>query len=210
MGLQDAFDDASTVAAQRETAHHGCCCKCCSLRVEIWVCFVIDITSIIGLVLETPEWYPVPARLHSVEMLQGYLVFSIFSACLIAWALFAGRRAAWPRQVLVRFMSFKLPCFIILCMGYFTISPWARPLAQWVCKYNFEQMRSSTGGDYETCVSLFPWLCTANNAIYIPAYAYSLRASYQWFRCHPDNDTRGIWGARPAAPQASADYKELP
>jgi hypothetical protein len=116
-------DDASAVAASRETAHHGCCCACCSLRAEIWACFVIDLTSNIGLVSETPNWSPVPANLHAVDMLQGYLIFSVFSACLIMWALFEGKQVAWPRRVLVHFVSLKILFFLIWCIGYFTISP---------------------------------------------------------------------------------------
>mmetsp|Transcript_164332 Transcript_164332/g.527000 ORF Transcript_164332/g.527000 Transcript_164332/m.527000 type:complete len:137 (-) Transcript_164332:229-639(-) len=102
-------NDASEVAAEREAATHGCCCKWCSLRAEIWMCFVIDITSIIGLLIEIPGWYPVPARLHAVDEFRAYLVFSVFSAGIILFALIKGKEAAWPRRVLVRFMSFKLP-----------------------------------------------------------------------------------------------------
>jgi hypothetical protein len=204
-------DDASAVAASREATHHGCCCACCSLRAEIWACFVIDLTSIIGLVFETPNWSSVPANLHAVDMLRGYLIFSVFSACLIMWALLEGKRVAWPRRVLVRFMSLKIFFFLIWCIGYFTISPWATPLAQWICERDFEQMRTLVGGDYDTCVRLFPWLCTANNAIYIPAYAYSLKASYDWFRCHPDNDSKSIWRAQdaPATARLRVGYTDM-
>lgn len=197
---------AAEAAAEREAAAHGCCCKCCSVRAEIWVCFVVDITSIIGLLVEIPGWYPVPGSLHAVDEFRAYLVFSIFSAGLVLFTLFKGKEAAWPRRVLLRFMSLKLPIFIIFCMGYFTISPWAAPLARWVCKHDFQQMRSSFGGDYEKCVQMFPWLCTLNNAFYIFAYAYTFKASYDWFRCHPSNDNKGIWCT---SDRESADYTSL-
>mmetsp|Transcript_164592 Transcript_164592/g.523365 ORF Transcript_164592/g.523365 Transcript_164592/m.523365 type:complete len:178 (+) Transcript_164592:123-656(+) len=173
------------------------------------MCFVIDITSIIGLLIEIPGWYPVPARLHAVDEFRAYLVFSVFSAGIILFALIKGKEAAWPRRVLVRFMSLKLPIFLIFCMGYFTISPWAGSLARWVCRNDFQQMRSASGGDYETCVRMFPWLCTLNNAIYIPAYAYTFKASYEWFRCHPSNDNKGIWYPQAASAREGDDYTLL-
>jgi hypothetical protein len=173
------------------------------------VCLVIDITTVIGLLIEIPRWYPVPASLHAVDEYEAYLVFSVFSACLILFALFKGDQAAWPRRALVRFMSLKLPIFLIFCVGYFTISPWASPLAQWICGHDFDGMRSATG-DYGTCVRMFPWLCTMNNAPYVFAYAYAFKASYEWFRCHPDNDDKGIWCSRSASTRDSDDYTELP
>lgn len=194
------------VAVEREAETHGCCCKCCSVRAEIWACFAIDVTSIIGLLAEIHDWYPVPTSLHAVDELQAYLVFSVFSASLILFALFKGREVAWPRKVLVRFMSLKLPIFLIFCMGYFTISPWATPLARWICRHDFQQMRSSLGGSYETCVHMFPLLCTLNNAPYVLAYSYTFKASYHWFRCHPSNDNQGIWCARAAATQEGNEY----
>ena len=196
----------ATELARREAATHGCCCKCCSLRTEIWVCFVIDLTSIVGLLLEIPRWDPVPADLHAADELRGYLAFSIFSACLILFALFTGTQAAWPRRLLVRFMSLKLPFFVIFCMGYYTISPWAAPLARWVCERDFEQIRSVSGGDYDTCVQWFPWIWTFNNVPYIFVYAYTLKACYDWFRCHPSNDNQGIWCSRAGSVREDADY----
>ena len=165
----------------------------------------IDVTSVLGLAVEIPRWAVVPASLHAVDVYSAYLVFSAFSACLILFSLRKGRHAAWPRRLLVRFMSLKLPIFVVFLMGYFTVSPWASPLAAWVCEHDFEQMRTVTGGDYETCVRLFPWLCTANNAIYIFAYGYSRKASFHWFRCHPGNDDKGVWRARVGAERASGD-----
>ena len=106
-------------------------------------------------------------------------------------------------------MSFKLPTFIIVVMGYFTISPWAAPLAEWVCSNDFQGMRTATGGDYENCVVMFPWLCTANNAIYIFAYGYTIKASYEWFRCHPGNDDKGIWLSRATSAREGDDYTNL-
>ncbi len=194
-----ADGDPARVAAEREAATHGCCCKCCSLRFEIWVCFFIDVTSIVGLIVEIPAWVPVPANLHAVDLFRGYLIFSVFSACLIFYALLRGDQAAWPRRALVRFMSMKLPIFVIFCMGYFTFSPWAYPLAQWVCAHDFEQMRTLLGGELQTCVTMFPWLSTLNNAFYIFAYAYTFKASFVWFRCHPGNDDKGIWCSRAKA-----------
>ena len=189
----DESGSSSKAAAERDAATHGCCCKCCSVRAEIWACFVIDLTSIVGLLVEIPNWDPVPPSLHAVDVFRAYLVFSTFSACLIAYALHNGKQAAWPRRLLVRFMSLKLPFFVVFVMGYFTVSPWAAPLARWVCNHDFEQMRTVTGGEYEACVQMFPWLCTINNAIYIVAYAYSFKASFEWFRCHPSNDRKGVW-----------------
>ena len=171
------------------------------------MCFAIDLSSILGLAYEIPGWSPVPASLHAVDMYQTYLVFSAMSACLILYALYYGGQAAAPRRLLVRFMSFKLPFFIIFCMGYFVVSPWAVPLAEWVCKHDFQTMRTQIGGDYATCVQWFPWLCTANNAIYIFAYAYTIKASYEWFRCHPGNDDKGIWCSR--ASGREGDYLEV-
>merc|ERR1712194_567741 len=101
--------DASQEVAEREAKTHGCCCKCCSVRAEIWACFVIDLTSIFGLLYEIPDWDPVPKNLHAVDLFRAYLVYSIFSASLILFALFKGNETAWPRRVLVRFMSLKLP-----------------------------------------------------------------------------------------------------
>ena len=203
--------DASEVAAKREAAKHGCCCKCCTITVEIWVCFFIDITSILGLLYETPIWYVAPADLHAVDEFGGYLIFSIFSACLILFALCQGKHAAWPRRMLVRFMSLKLPVFLVFCMGYFTVSPWAAPLAHWVCEHDFEKMRTALGGDYQKCVQWFPWLTAANNLPYVFAYAYTLKASHEWFRCHPGNDDKGIWCSRPASAAREGDeYTGLP
>ena len=200
----------SVAIAERENATHGCCCKCCSLRAEIWVCFAIDITSVLGLLLEIPGWSPIPAKLHAVDMFWAYLVFSAFSAGLIAFALLEGGQSAWPRRLLVRFMSLKLPIFIIVVMGYFTVSPWAAPLAEWVCQNDFQQMRTVTGGDFEDCVRMWPWLCTANNAFYIFAYAYTIKASHDWFRCHPGNDGKGVWCDPPAASAQDGDaYTQL-
>ena len=68
IGESEADDAAAQVAAEREAATHGCCCKCCSVRAEIWACFSIDVTSILGLLVEIPGWAPVPAELHAVEM----------------------------------------------------------------------------------------------------------------------------------------------
>ena len=85
--------------------------------------------------------------------------------------------------------------FLVYCVGYFTVSPWAAPLAQWVCENDFESMRTAIGGDYETCVQWFPWLTVLNNAIYVFAYAYSWKASVEWFRCHPGNDDKGVWSS---------------
>ena len=200
--------EISQEAARREAAAHGCCCACCSLRAELWACMAIDVTSIVGLAVEIPRWAPVPASLHAVDVYRAYLVFSAFSACLILFAMLKGRHAAWPRRLLVRFMSLKLPVFLIVVMGYFTVSPWASPLAEWVCQHDFEQMRSVTGGDHEKCVGMFPWLCTLNNAIYIVAYGYSFRASFHWFRCHPSNDDKGVWRSR-AEPDSSDEYTRL-
>ena len=76
-----------------------------------------------------------------------------------------------------RFMTLPLPFFLIFCVGYFTISPWAYPLAQWICEHDFQTMRTAIGGDYDTCVTWFPWLMTLNNAFYVPLYIYSWRAS---------------------------------
>ena len=193
-------------AAEREAARHGCCCKGCPLRSEIWICLFIDITSIIGLVAEIPAWYAVPADLHVIEELVAFLIFSVFSACLIAFALCKGDQAAWPRRLLVRFMSTKLPIFVVFCMGYWSVSPWAAPLAQWVCKRDFQQMRSTLGD--ENCVAMFPWFYTLNNAVYLPLYAYSFKASYEWFRCHPGNDDKGIW-CNGAASAREGDYINL-
>lgn len=200
---------AAEVAADREKATHGCCCRCCTLRMEIWACFFIDLSSILGLLVEIPGWAPVPASLHAVDMYNGYLIFSIFSACIILFALYKGQQEAWPRRLLVRLMTIKLPFFLIFCMGYFTISPWAVPLAEWVCEHDFQQMRTATGGDYATCVRWFPWLCTLNNAIYIFAYAYTIKASHEWFRCHPDNDSEGVWCARAVAAARDGEYANL-
>ena len=71
--------------------------------------------------------------------------------------------------------------------------------------HDFEQMRTVVGGDYAMCVSLFPGLCTLNNAVYIFAYAYTFKAAYEWFRCHPGNDGKGIWCSRAAAAPAERD-----
>ena len=196
-GESESGDDdpaAARVAAEREAARHGCCCQCCSIRAEIWGCFVIDVTSILGLAVEIPGWAPVPAELHATDLFIGYLLFSCFSAGLIVFALSAGKRAAWPRRALVRLMSVKLPVFIIFVMGYFTLPPYAAPLAQWVCRNDFQGLRAAMGGgDYDMCVNMFSWYWTANNAPYILAYAYSLKAAHEWFRCHPGNDSKGIW-----------------
>ena len=203
--------DAVAAAARREAATHGCCCKGCSVRAEIWACFWIDVSSIVGLLLEIPGWAPVPASLHAVDVFRFYLAFSVCSAGLILFAMLEREQKAWPRRALVRLMSVKLPVFVLVVMGYFLFSPWAAPLARWICGHDFQQMRSvMTGGtDLETCVRLEPWVWTANNAIYILAYAYTLKASHDWFRCHPGNDGKGIWCARAAPPREGDDYTNL-
>ena len=188
-------DAEIAITKEREAAKHGCCCKCCSIRAEIWACFIIDLTSILGLAVEIPPWSVVPAKLHENDMMVGYLVFSVVSASLILFALRKGNEAAWPRRMLARFMTLKLPFFLIFCVGYFTISPWAYPLAQWVCEHDFQTMRTAIGGDYDTCVTWFPWLMTLNNAFYVPLYIYSWRASVEWMRCHPGNDDKGVWSS---------------
>ena len=192
-------DDAAAVAAAREAATPGCC-KCCSMRSEIWTSFFIDLTSILGLLLEIPRWRAAPTDLHALDEFWGYAIFCTFSAILTLFALFEGRQLAWPRRALVRLMSLKLPIFLIFCIGYFTVSPWAAPLARWVCEHDFESIRTLTaGGDYDACVSMFPWWTTLNNAFYVFAYAYSFKASHEWFRCHPDNDDKGVWCSRAVA-----------
>jgi len=196
--------EAAAIAAEREAAAHGCCCKCCTLKLEIWACMAIDVTSVLGLAAEIPGWSEVPVELHAVDLYKGYLVFSVFSACLILYALREGAHAAEPRRTLVRFMSLKLPIFLVFIMGYFTVSPWAAPLAKFICRNDFESMRTTVGGDYDTCVSLFPWLTTANNAVYIFAYAFSFKAAREWFRCHPENDDKGIWWPTRAASGSAA------
>ena len=40
-------------------------------------------------------------------------------------------------------------------------------------------------------------------------YAYSFKASYDWFRCHPGNDDKGIWGVRAASAREVSDYTNL-
>ena len=203
-------NDEAARAREREAATHGCCCKCCSLRAEIWVCFVIDLTTILGLAVEIPGWAPVPASLHAVELFQAYVVFSGISACLILFALLEGQQAAWPRHMLVRFMTLKLPIFIVTVFGYFSpISPWAQPLAQWSCENDFQKMRTAMGGEYETCVQMFSWIWTMNNAPYIFAYAYTIKASYEWFRCHPGNDDKHIWWSRATPVREGDEYANL-
>ena len=138
-------DDAAAVAAAREAATPGCC-KCCSMRSEIWACFFIDLTSILGLLLEIPRWRAAPTDLHALDEFWGYAIFCTFSAA---------------------------------------------PLARWVCEHDFESIRTiAAGGDYDACVSMFPWWTTLNNAFYVFAYAYSFKASHEWFRCHPGNEDR--------------------
>lgn len=106
-------------------------------------------------------------------------------------------------------MSLKIPFFVVFCMAYYTISPWAAPLAEWVCGQDFQQMRSALGGDYATCVQWFPWFWTLNNLPYLFVYGYSLKASYEWFRCHPSNDHEGIWCSRAAPACQADDYTNL-
>ena len=36
-------DAEIALCKEREAAKHGCCCKCCSIRAEIWACFIIDL-----------------------------------------------------------------------------------------------------------------------------------------------------------------------
>ena len=107
----------------REAVTHGCCCKCCSVRAEIWLCFAIDITSILGLALEIPNWRVVPARFHATDVYTFYLVLSVFSASLILYAQLSTN--AWPRRALVRFMILKLAIFVVVVMGFFTVWPTA-------------------------------------------------------------------------------------
>ena len=178
----------------REAVTHGCCCKCCSVRAEIWLCFAIDITSILGLALEIPNWRVVPARFHATDVYTFYLVLSVFSASLILYAQLSTN--AWPRRALVRFMILKLAIFVVVVMGFFTVWPTAWPLAEWICANDFESFRTiAAGGDADSCPQTFTLLTTLNNAPYIFAYAYTLRAAHSFFRCHPGNDDLGVWCA---------------
>lgn len=200
MAMSDDLKNSAAEAAEREAATHGCCCKCCSIRAEIWGCFIIDITSILGIVAELPSYREVPAKFHMVDVLQGYLILSIISASIFLYALVKGTLHAQPRRLLVRWIPIKIVSFLVGVMGYFNMSPWSLPLAHWICETDFQNSRTVLGsGSEQRCVQMFLWSCFLNNLPYLAAYAYTLKASYKWFRCHPDNDDKGIWCSNAAA-----------
>merc|ERR1712039_442308 len=122
------------------------------------------------------------------------------STGLFLYALVKGVLHARPRRLLVQFITIKIPLFLICVMGYFSVSPWARPLAKWACEADFQQARTVlNGGSEKGCVPTFLWSCFFNNLPYLVAYAYTLKASYEWFRCHPDNDDKGVWCSKVSA-----------
>lgn len=206
MYLSGESDEESQMAAHEESANCCRCCNCCTHSAEVWVCLLIDILSVIGLILETPAWYPVPRSLHVVHLLRADLALSLCSACLILFALFRGRFAAWPRRLLVRFMSLKLPAFLVFHVGYFTVSRWATPLALWACQNDLDKVRTAVGGDVDVCRYYFPSICVVNSLLFAVASAYSASASYRWFRSHPSNDDKGIWCSR--VPPARGSLRE--
>ena len=79
---------------------------------------------------------------------------------------------------------------------FWSVWPTAWPLAAWICENDFESFRTiAAGGDADSCPQTFTLLTTLNNAPYIFAYAYTLKASHSFFRCHPGNDDLGVWCA---------------
>lgn len=134
-----------------------------------------------------------------VDLFYGSLILYAISGSLYLYALVLGPWLARPRRLLVRFIIIKIVIILVFVQGYFTpgVSPWASPLAHWVCKTDFQHFRTGLGGESEQqCVQMFLWSSAVNNLLYVVLYAYTLKAAYKWFRCHPDNDNKGIWFSR--------------
>ena len=136
-----------------------------------------------------------------VDLFYGSLILYAISGSFYVYALVLGPSLARPRRLLVRFISIKIVIILVFVQGYFTpgVSPWASPLARWVCKTDFQNFRTGLGGGSEQkCVQVFLCSSAVNNLLYVVVYAYTLKAAYQWFRHHPDNDGRGVWFSRVA------------
>ncbi|CAE8636772.1 unnamed protein product [Polarella glacialis] len=195
-------------AEERYVKRHACCCKSCPLRLELWAAFWIDMDIFTGGLYELP-WHA-PADTHLFAWFILYIFGIVFPAlCLLLWVLFNKNRSGWPRRLLVQYFIYKIPAFFWAYVGYFSLSPWATGACTYLCTYIPTLTASLGKGDLQKCATRLPWFMESRNMIYVVIYCYTLKGAYEYFRCHPDNDDKGILSSRTSAREGMAVYEPM-
>eukprot|EP00929_Paragymnodinium_shiwhaense_P010927 TRINITY_DN116016_c0_g1_i1.p1 TRINITY_DN116016_c0_g1~~TRINITY_DN116016_c0_g1_i1.p1 ORF type:complete len:238 (-),score=7.86 TRINITY_DN116016_c0_g1_i1:96-746(-) len=206
--LLSKLDEAAKRAAER----HGCCCSCCKLIWELYFAIGLDVLILVvglgGLPTNAPESY--------VTWLCIYMIGVVFpSICAFARVIWpCGNDSGAPRVFLVRFLIFwKVPVYFLMYSTFFTISPWATEVAEFMCDpdINFENgkiWRLFPQG-FHQCVAGLPKVMLPGMIPRLCIYMYSIKGAWEYMRCHPDNDDRSIFACSSAAREVTSGYDRL-
>ena len=111
--------DANAQAELNLQRSYGCCCKCCSIRVEMWCFCVFDFIIILGSLKEFPK----PDE--DVPMLRLFIkcyVCGVVIPSFFVWLYALLGKTALARRVLCRFITYKIPAFVLV-YGFFFVFP---------------------------------------------------------------------------------------
>lgn len=207
----EALVQTEAEAAAREVRAHGCCCQGCKLIWELYFAIGLDILI---LVLGSPPLADRNAPMSYRVWLATYLLAVVLpSICFFGRALVA--KAGRPRLLLTRFLVFwKVPVYFLLYSLFFTVSPWAAEVAEFMCnpKNNFEHGKISKHFvhdgvvDIPECVAALPKLMLPGMIPRCLIYLYSVKGAWEYMRCHPDNDGVGLCSSRE---RPAEDYDAL-
>jgi len=206
--------DAADEAAKREAEAHGCCCKRFKLVWELYFAIGLDVLILVaGSPALLQSFAPVPYRAWLAIYLFGVVVPSI---CVFTAAL--TRKTGAPRLFLARFLIiYKIPMYFLLYSTFFTISPWAAEVANFMCdpKFDFEhgkvfKMFEHNGRvDVAGCVGWLPYIMVPSMIPRLIIYLYSFKGAWEYMRCHPDNDGKGVFSSGVEARNVTDGYESL-
>lgn len=200
---------AAEEAGEREATAHGCCCSCCKLIWELKFALGLDVFIFVFALAGINPSYPEAFQ----NWMKFYLYFVVLpSACLFLYAILNGNKSGAPRLLLVRFLVFwKIPAFFLLYSLFFTISPWAQEVNEFMCdpKNDFEHGKvSRMFPDYESCVTGVPKVMVPAMIPRLLIYLYSIKGAWEYMRCHPENDGKGLCSSTSQAKERG-DYEPL-
>jgi len=170
------------------------------LLLELWVAFWIDMGIFTSGFYELP--WDAPAGRHLFAWFIFYVFFVVFPAlCLLAFVFWNKNLSGWPRRLLVQYYIYKIPALLFFWayVGYFSLSQWGPGACTYLCTHTPTLVDSLGHGDMQKCATRVPFFMVSRNMIYVAFYCYTLKGAYEYFRCHPDNDDKGILSSSASA-----------
>ena len=192
--------DANAQAELNLQRSYGCCCKCCSIRVEMWCFCVFDFIIILGSLKEFPK----PDE--DVPMLRLFIkcyVCGVVIPSFFVWLYALLGKTALARRVLCRFITYKIPAFVLV-YGFFFVFPAPEYAlnSHYYCDPNaavhgtpehIAATHAIVGSNVEECAARVRYFIMFRCCYYTLAFSFSFKAAKQYMLCHPDNEGQGVW-----------------